>query len=89
MLRGNFERETGSSVFPCEDGAGGSCEGDCDGDGQVSIGDLTRVVTITLGIRPLSVRGVYGLGMRKLPLADWLRLNAPARFGLVAERAIA
>ncbi len=40
-----------------------------------------------VAIRALSVRGVYGLGMRRLPLADWLRLNASVRFGLVAERA--
>ena len=42
-----------------------------------------------VAIRALSVRGVYGLGMRRLPLADWLRLNAPVRFGLVAERGVA
>jgi ubiquinone/menaquinone biosynthesis C-methylase UbiE len=40
-------------------------------------------------VSALSVRSVYGLGMRRLPLADWLRLNAPVRFGLVAERRVA
>jgi ubiquinone/menaquinone biosynthesis C-methylase UbiE len=39
-----------------------------------------------VNIRALSLWRVYGLGMRKLPLADWLRLNAPSRFALVAER---
>ena len=49
--------------------------------------NLALVLLCFVAIRALSVRGVYGLGMRRLPLADWLRLNAPVRFGLVAERA--
>lgn len=38
-------------------------------------------------IRPLPSRHIYAWGMRKLPLADWLRLNAAHRFALVATRA--
>lgn len=65
-LRRNFERQTGSSVFPCEDmtptGPTATatdtpsvpCMCDCDGDWKVSINDLTRLVTITLGSRPLA-----------------------------------
>lgn len=51
VLRRNFERETGSAVFPCE---GAPCTGDCDGNAQVGISDLTRAVSIVLGLRPLS-----------------------------------
>lgn len=37
-------------------------------------------------IRPLSSRYIYMWGMRRLPMADWLRLNAAHRFALVATR---
>jgi ubiquinone/menaquinone biosynthesis C-methylase UbiE len=38
-------------------------------------------------IQPLPSRHIYAWGMRRLPLADWLRLNAARRFALVATRA--
>lgn len=53
-LRRNFARETGSDVFPCERALTPripipGCMCDCDGDGRVSIDDLTRAVRMALG----------------------------------------
>ena len=62
VLRGNFERQTGSAVFPCEADPGvptstpspSHCMCDCGGDGTVSIGDLTLGVRILLGTMPIA-----------------------------------
>jgi hypothetical protein len=63
ILRQNFAQQTGSSVFPCEDGSGkvtptpdsGACMGDCSGDGEVDIADLTQCLLIVLGERDPSL----------------------------------
>ena len=55
VLRLTFAHETGTSVFPCEAGAGNECMGDCSGDGEVDISDLTQCVLIVLGDRDPSL----------------------------------
>jgi hypothetical protein len=55
VLRLTFAQVTGSSVFPCEAGDGNACMGDCSGDGEVDISDLTQCVLIVLGERDPSL----------------------------------
>lgn len=39
-------------------------------------------------IARLPIWRVYRIGMRRIPLSDWLRLNAASRFALVAHKAM-
>ena len=55
VLRLTFEQVTGRSVFPCETDGGNECMGDCSGDGEVDISDLTQCVLIVLGDRDPSL----------------------------------
>ncbi|HSP99331.1 MAG TPA: hypothetical protein VL049_19085 [Candidatus Dormibacteraeota bacterium] len=68
VLRGNFAKQTGSTVFPCEENGSHAtptaigtttadsqrCMGDCGGDGVVDISDLTRAMLVVLGERDAS-----------------------------------
>lgn len=81
-LRDIFEGMTGRSIFPCEDSgtpratatgtrtpaAGEACFGDCNGDGGVSIGELTRTVLMALEARPDAE--CPSLGDRPLTIQD-------------------